>query len=59
MGDSVLVVGISSEVDGIYVIKDKTHKRFKNRIDILVREGKLYGKWNNVKITKHNNGNLK
>jgi 3D (Asp-Asp-Asp) domain-containing protein len=54
MGDSLLVQGINDDVDGVYVIKDKTHKRFKNRIDILVKKGKLYGKWKNVKIRKWN-----
>jgi hypothetical protein len=53
MGDSLIVEGISEDVDGIYVIKDKTHPRIKRTIDILVKPGKLLGKWNNVKIRKH------
>lgn len=45
MGDSIIVEGIDSDVDGIYVIKDVTSKRVKNTIDILVRKGKLKGVW--------------
>jgi hypothetical protein len=45
--DSIIEIkGISPEVDGEYIIKDKTNKRIKNTIDILVRRSNpLYGKW--------------
>jgi 3D (Asp-Asp-Asp) domain-containing protein len=52
MGDSVVIEGIDDKTDGVYVIHDKTHRRFRNRIDILTLPGKLRGKWNNVTITK-------
>jgi 3D (Asp-Asp-Asp) domain-containing protein len=54
MNSEVVVQGISKEVDGIYVIKDKTNARIKNTIDILVQPGKLYGRWDDVKICKVN-----
>jgi 3D (Asp-Asp-Asp) domain-containing protein len=51
--DSVIEIeGVSPEVDGEYIVKDKTNKRIKNTIDILVRSSSsLYGKWKgNVKL---------
>jgi 3D (Asp-Asp-Asp) domain-containing protein len=45
--DSVIEIkGVSPEVDGEYIVKDKTNKRIKNTVDILVRDSNsLYGKW--------------
>jgi 3D (Asp-Asp-Asp) domain-containing protein len=51
-GDSVRVKGISSQLDGIYVVRDSMHKRNKNRVDILVgRNDNIMGKWNKVQLT--------
>ena len=51
-GDSVLVKGISRELDGIYVVRDVMNKRLKNRIDILVgRKDQIFGRWDQVQIT--------
>jgi hypothetical protein len=59
-GTKVLLSGINDEVDGEYIVKDKlaagvwikskkTGKKyfykFRNRIDILVKPGKLAGVW--------------
>lgn len=38
--------------DGIYTVRDKMNKRYKNRIDILINKNMKIGKWNNVKIIK-------
>lgn len=52
-GDTVLVSGISQELDGNYVIRDTMNRRLKNTIDILVgRTDSIMGHWENVKITK-------
>jgi 3D (Asp-Asp-Asp) domain-containing protein len=46
MGSTIVLKGVSPEVDGEYIVKDKTNKRIKNTIDILVRRSSsLYGKW--------------
>jgi 3D (Asp-Asp-Asp) domain-containing protein len=53
-GDTLVVTGINSEVDGLYVLRDVTNRRIKNTIDILIgKKSTLYGKWNNVKIRKY------
>ena len=54
-GDSLLVKGISAELDGIYVVRDSMNRRIRNRIDILVgRKDKIVGKWDDVQITRLN-----
>lgn len=52
-GDSLMVTGISEELDGTYIIRDTMNKRIRNTIDILVgKNDKIMGHWKNVKITK-------
>lgn len=52
-GDSLLVSGISEELDGLYIVRDTMHKRIRKRIDILVgRQDEVMGKWKNVQISK-------
>lgn len=52
-GDTVWVRGISTDMDGIYIVRDTMNSRFRNRIDILVgRRDKIYGRWDNVEIAK-------
>ncbi|MFT2009393.1 hypothetical protein ACMA1I_12015 [Pontibacter sp. 13R65] len=52
-GDSLVVSGISEELDGLYIVRDTMHRRLRNRIDILVgRKDEIIGKWNNVQISK-------
>lgn len=42
-----MIKGISSSVDGNYIVKDVTNLRVKNTVDILVnhKHSKLYGLW--------------
>lgn len=49
-GDKIKVCG-TKMLDGIYRVEDTTHKRFRNRVDILV-SGNINEMWKNVKITK-------
>ncbi|WP_241738959.1 RlpA-like double-psi beta-barrel domain-containing protein [Pontibacter beigongshangensis] len=52
-GDSLLVSGISEELDGLYIVRDTMNKRIRKRIDILVgRQDEIMGKWKNVQISK-------
>ncbi|WP_187270020.1 hypothetical protein [Pontibacter qinzhouensis] len=52
-GDSLVVSGISDDLDGLYIVRDTMHKRIRNRIDILVgRQDEVMGKWKNVQISK-------
>lgn len=54
-GDSLLVSGISEELDGLYVVRDTMHSRIRNRIDILVgRQDNIMGFWEEVSIAKVN-----
>lgn len=50
-GDKVRVYG-TPNLDGIYHVEDTTHKRFKNRIDILVSHNSMNEMYKNVKIIK-------
>ena len=36
--------------DGIWVVQDRMHSRWTNRIDLLVDESIKYGKWDPVKL---------
>ena len=49
-GTKVLVTG--TDYDGIYTVRDKMNKRYKNRIDILINKGMRLGSWKNAKIKK-------
>lgn len=52
-GDSLMVTGVSEELDGIYVVRDVMNRRMKNKIDILVgRKDKIMGYWHNVQVAK-------
>jgi 3D (Asp-Asp-Asp) domain-containing protein len=48
--NSIVVVSNAGDMDGLWVIRDRMNKRWKNRIDFLVDETLKGGKWNNVKI---------
>jgi 3D (Asp-Asp-Asp) domain-containing protein len=55
-GDSLMVTGISEELDGYYIVKDVMNRRIRNRIDILVgRKDDIMGFWNNVQIARVEN----
>jgi len=49
----VVISGISTSVDGVYVVKDKTNDRHRNLIDILCEKDSLKGYWYNIKIKKY------
>ena len=54
-GDSLMVTGISDELDGLYIVRDTMHRRIRNRIDILVgRKDNIIGFWENIQISKVN-----
>jgi 3D (Asp-Asp-Asp) domain-containing protein len=52
MGDSVLVQGVGNGYDGIWTIRDRMNKRFKNKIDFLISENKKGGLFKNIKLIK-------
>jgi 3D (Asp-Asp-Asp) domain-containing protein len=53
-GDSVMVNGISEDLDGAYIVRDTMNKRLKNTIDILVgRHDNIMGHWKNVKVVSY------
>lgn len=49
-GSKVLLNG--TKYDGVYTVRDKMNKRYKNRIDILINSDMKIGKWENCYITK-------
>jgi len=52
-GDSVKVVGISPQLDGVYVVRDAMHRRIRNRVDILVgSDDNVMGFWKDVKLIR-------
>lgn len=53
MGTKVCVTN-AGPMNGVWVIRDRMNKRWKNRIDFLVNETRKLGKWNDVKIKKIN-----
>lgn len=50
MGDTIVVSG-TVNMDGIWIIHDRMHYRWKNKIDLLVPKTYL-NKWSNIKIAK-------
>ena len=48
--NSIVVVSNARDMNGLWVVRDRMHKRWTNRIDFLVDETLKGGKWNNVKI---------
>ena len=48
--NSIVVVSNAGDMNGLWVVRDRMHKRWTNRIDFLVDETIKGGKWNNVKI---------
>jgi 3D (Asp-Asp-Asp) domain-containing protein len=53
-GDTIVVSGIRDDVDGIFIVHDTMNKRYKRRIDLLVRRANpLFNKWDNVTIRKY------
>tara|TARA_R110001632_G_scaffold69634_1_gene162731 strand:+ start:709 stop:1044 length:336 start_codon:yes stop_codon:yes gene_type:complete len=51
MGTKILVTG-AGDLDGMWTVEDRMNKRWECRIDFLVNNDRIYGKWENVKITK-------
>jgi 3D (Asp-Asp-Asp) domain-containing protein len=52
-GDSLMVTGVSENLDGVYIVKDIMNRRMKKKIDILVsRKDKIYGLWHDVQLAK-------
>ncbi|MBF9254257.1 hypothetical protein I2I11_13210 [Pontibacter sp. 172403-2] len=52
-GDSLLVTGISEEMDGLYIVRDVMNRRIHNRVDILVgRKDRIMGFWDEVQVAK-------
>ena len=49
-GTKVYISGTA--YDGVYTVRDKMNKRYKNRIDILINKNMKIGKWENAKIRK-------
>tara|TARA_R100001460_G_scaffold40385_2_gene75469 strand:- start:4 stop:351 length:348 start_codon:yes stop_codon:yes gene_type:complete len=41
----------AGSMNGIWTVEDRMNKRFTNKIDFLVDNNIVLGKWNNVKIT--------
>ena len=55
-GDSLMVTGTSTHLDGIHIVRDLMNKRYRNRIDFLVSKNDIYGKWHDIRILKVNRG---
>jgi hypothetical protein len=52
-GDTVQISSGDKEIDGLWIIQDTLHKRYKNRGDLLFHGSvRKLGKWKNVKISK-------
>lgn len=50
-GDTVLVTGTDG-IDGKYIVVDLMNRRWKRKLDILVRKGEARGMWHNVQVRK-------
>jgi len=44
-------------MNGVWTVEDRMNKRFKNKIDFLVNNNIMLGKWDKVKITLNKNRN--
>jgi len=44
-------------MNGIWTVEDRMNKRFTKKVDFLVDNHIVLGKWNNVKITLNKNRN--
>ena len=44
-------------LNGLWIVEDRMNKRFKNKIDFLVDNSIILGKWTNVIITLNKNRN--
>ena len=52
-GDTVVVVANDPAIDGVWIVKDTMHKRFKLHGDLLFHSHiRTRGRWRNVKIFK-------
>jgi 3D (Asp-Asp-Asp) domain-containing protein len=52
-GDSLMVSGVSEELDGIYIVRDVMNRRMHHKIDILVgRKDKIMGLWHDVQLAR-------
>ena len=45
----------AGKMNGIWVVEDRMNRRFTNKIDFLVDNHIVLGKWDGVKITLNNN----
>lgn len=52
MGEQIIIEGVSKEYDGIWTIRDRMNKRFKNKIDFLISNEREAGLFKNVKLFK-------
>lgn len=52
-GDSVLVEGTCSRLDGVHIVRDVMNKRYEKRIDFLVAKDDIYGMWEDVRLERH------
>ena len=44
-------------MNGLWIVEDRMNRRFKNKIDFLVDNSIILGKWTNVIITLNKNRN--
>ncbi len=44
-------------MNGVWTVEDRMNRRFTNKIDFLVDNNIVLGKWHNVKITLNKNRN--
>lgn len=54
MGDIVEIYHEDEDICGIYEIHDRMHQRWTNRIDFLMPDHVVLGKWDSITITKLN-----
>ena len=53
-GDTVLIEGTNSKLDGLHTIHDVMNARFTYKIDFLVSKDDIYGRWDEIKIVRIN-----
>lgn len=47
----------AGQMNGVWTVEDRMNRRFTNKIDFLVDNNIVLGKWHNVKITLNKNRN--
>ena len=51
-GDTIMIEGTNSHLDGVHTVRDVMNKRYRKCIDFLVSKNDIYGKWEGVKVAK-------